>query len=259
MDILKKIALNKKMEVEELKINLPLEKIKDALPDKPPFCLSDTLRHKDRVNIIAEVKKGSPSRGIISEDFDPVKLAGQYKKGGAAALSVLTESKFFFGDYSYIDRCSKATSLPVLCKDFMLEPYQVYHAKYINADAILLIIKLLPKEMISMLLELAEDLGLDVLVEVHSEQELKIALETDASIIGVNNRNLQTFEVTLQNAVDLAPLIPSDKIKVAESGIFSFNDIQILQMAGYNNFLIGEALVKADNPTALIRSLCGHE
>ena len=259
MDILEKIALNKRMEIEELKINLPLERFKDDLPDKEPFRLSKALSKKDNINIIAEIKKGSPSKGIISEDFNPAELAGQYKDGGAAALSVLTESKYFFGNYDYIDLTAKEAGLPILCKDFIIDRYQIYHAKYINADAVLLIVKMLTPEMLKQLNNTALEIGIDTLVETHSDEELDIALEAGIDIIGVNNRNLSTFEVDLQTSIDLAKHIPADRIKVAESGIFSFDDIKRLQEAGYNNFLIGEALVKSENPIKLLKSLRGYE
>ncbi len=255
MDILKKIALNKRMEVDLLKAEFPLSLIRKKMPDSKPFRLSGALTQDDSIHIIAEIKKGSPSKGIISEDFNPEELAQMYQEGGASALSVLTESKFFYGNYKYIKITSNKTDLPVLCKDFMLEPYQIYHAKYVHADAILLIVRLLPEEMLVEMIQVANDLGLDALVEVHDEKELQTALNTNAKIIGVNNRNLTTFETDLQTSVELAKLIPDDKIKVAESGIFSIDDIQLLQNAGYNNFLIGEALVKDANPTELLKRL----
>lgn len=257
MNILEKIALNKRMEVDLLKAEFPLSLIRKKLPDLKPFRLSDALSQDDSIHIIAEIKKGSPSKGIIAEDFNPELLAQLYHDGGATALSVLTESKFFYGHYNNIKIASEKTSLPVLCKDFMLEPYQIYHAKYIHADAILLIVKLLSKEILSNMLQTADDLSMDALVEVHDEDELHIALEVDAKIIGVNNRNLTTFETDLQTSVKLAKFIPDDKIKIAESGLFSYDDILLLQKAGYNNFLIGEALVKDKNPTELLKRLRG--
>ncbi len=255
MDILQKIALNKRMEVDLLKAEFPLSLIRKKMPDSKPFRLSEVLTQDDSIHIIAEIKKRSPSKGIIVEDFTPAQLAQMYQEGGASALSVLTESKFFYGNYKYIKIASDKTGLPVLCKDFMLEPYQIYHAKYINADAILLIVKLLPKEMLAEMIQVSNDLGLDALVEVHDEKELQTALKAEAKIIGVNNRNLTTFETDLQTSVNLAKLIPDDKIKVAESGIFSFDDIQLLQNVGYNNFLIGEALVKDKNRIELLKRL----
>lgn len=259
IDILDKIAINKRMEVDELKIEIPLERLKNDIPEKEAFRLTKALSNRETINIIAEIKKGSPSKGIISEDFDPIGLARQYKEGGASALSVLTESKFFYGNYDYMKMTSDETGLPVLCKDFLLDPYQVYHAKYKSADAILLIVKLLSSEMLKRLLDLATEIGLDALVEVHSKTELEVALEIGAKIIGVNNRNLQTFEVNLQTSIDLADMIPNDKIKVAESGIFTFDDVKRLKDAGYNNFLIGESLVKAADPIELLRSLRGEK
>ncbi len=258
MNILEKIALNKRMEIDLLKVEFPLSLIRKKLPDSKPFRLSEALTIDDSIHIIAEIKKGSPSKGIISEDFNPEQLSTMYRDGGASALSVLTESKYFYGNYKYIKIASCATGLPVLCKDFMLEPFQIYHAKYIGADAILLIVKLLPKEMLVEMLRVATELGMDALVEVHDSNELQVALECDAKIIGVNNRNLTTFETNLQTSVDLAKQIPDDKIKVAESGIFCYDDIQLLRQAGYNNFLIGEALVKDENPTELLKRLRGE-
>lgn len=255
MNILEKIAINKRMEIEELKINFPLEQIQKELPATEPHRFKRVLEASNTISIIAEIKKGSPSRGIISEDFDPLRLAELYCDGGAAALSVLTESKFFYGDYNYIRQIKKQFDIPVLCKDFILDPYQVYHAKWLGADAILLIIRLLTKEMLSRLYETAMNIGIDVLVETHDEHEVQTALDNDVDIIGVNNRNLETFDVDIQTAVKLSGLIPDSKIKVAESGIFSKEDVRVLREAGYSSLLIGEALVKAEKPDELIREL----
>ncbi len=255
MDILNKISMNKRMEVDLLKAEFPLSLIKKKLPDSKPFRFSEALVKDNSIHIIAEIKKGSPSKGIIQENFNPSEIAQKYLEGGASALSVLTESKFFYGNYKYVKIVSDKTGLPVLCKDFMLEPFQIYHAKYIQADAILLIVKLLQNEQLSNMLAVADDLGMDALVEVHDEDELQVALDIGAKIIGVNNRNLKTFETDLRISVELAKMIPDDRIKVAESGIFSYDDIQLLQEAGYNNFLIGEALMKGNNPTELLKRL----
>lgn len=257
MDILQKIVLNKRMEIDLLKIEFPFSIIRKKLPDSKPFRLTEVLTQDDSIHVIAEIKKGSPSKGILLENFNPEQLAQMYLEGGASALSVLTESKFFYGNYKYVKIASYKTNLPILCKDFMLEPYQIYHAKFIHADAILLIVKLLTTELLTEMIQVADDLGMDAIVEVHNESELQIALECGAKIIGVNNRNLTTFVTDLQTSVDLATLIPDDKIKVAESGILSFDNIQLLQQAGYNNFLIGEALVKDNNPTELLKRFRG--
>ncbi len=258
MDILDKIAVNKRLEIEEMKLTLPLESFIDKIPSEASFLFSKVLSDKNRINIIAEIKKGSPSKGIISQDFNPGELAKQYKDGNAAALSVLTERKFFYGSFEYLKIAKEISGLPVLCKDFILDPYQVYHARYMGTDAILLIVKMLTRKTISELLALAKKVGLDVLVEVHNKDELEIALETEAEIIGVNNRNLNDFSVDLQTSVELGKLIPNDTIKVAESGIIGYSDIEKLKKSGYNNFLIGEALMKAENPIKMLEELQGR-
>ena len=258
IDILEKININKRMEIEELKIELPLESIKDRLPDKGKFRLTEALS-SDSLNIIAEIKKGSPSKGIISEDFHPDELARQYKDGGAKALSVLTERKFFFGDYKYLKMTSDVSGLPVLCKDFILDKYQIYHAKYLYADAVLLIVRMLSDDNLNKFIDTARLIGIDTLVETHTVEEVKRAVAAGAEIIGVNNRDLATFDVSLDRCIELAEYIPDDKIKVAESGIFNRTDIDYLRRAGFNNFLIGEALVKANNPAELLREMTVDE
>lgn len=255
MDILERIAVHKKFEIEQMKIDLPLETIKSQLLLGKYLYFKNILSDRNKINIIAEIKKGSPSKGIISKDFDPEELAKLYKEGGASALSVLTDEKFFYGSFENLKKAKEVSSLPVLCKDFFIDSYQLYFANYIGADAVLLIVKMLSKEKLKEFLSIAKDLGLDALVEVHDEKELEIALEAKAEIIGVNNRNLNTFEVDIQTAVDLSKLIPEDIIKVAESGIFTADDIRKLKSAGYNNFLIGEALVTAENPVELLKEL----
>lgn len=257
IDILEKININKRMEIEELKIELPLDSIKDHLPDKGKFRLSEALS-SDSINIIAEIKKGSPSKGIISEEFHPDKLAQQYKDGGAKALSVLTEKKFFYGDYKYLKMTSDISGLPVLCKDFILDEYQIFHAKYIYADAVLLIVRMLSDDNLKKFIDTAHSLGIDTLVETHTIEEVKRAVDAGANIIGVNNRDLSTFDVSLDRCIELAEYIPGDKIKVAESGIFNRTDIDYLRKTGFKNFLIGEALVRAGNPTELLKEMTAN-
>ena len=255
IDILQKIAANKRLEIELLKVELPVEKLLSLIPIDSFGRFKDALSDKSKVNIIAELKKGSPSKGIIVEEFEVELLAQQYKDGGAAALSVLTEQKYFFGRYQYLKEAKEISGLPVLCKDFFIDPYQIYHAKYIGADAILLIVKMLTRGKLTELLNTAKTVGLDCLVETHDESEIEIAFASGAEIIGVNNRNLSDFSVDINRAVELSALIPEDKIKIAESGIFNKDDITLLKDAGYNNFLIGEALVKADDPVKLLKEL----
>ncbi|MFQ6008002.1 MAG: indole-3-glycerol phosphate synthase TrpC [Candidatus Zixiibacteriota bacterium] len=257
MDILQEIIANKRTEVEKLKSERPLDSIQDNLPDNLRFSFKRVLSNDTAINIIAELKRGSPSRGLIASDFDPVKFARLYREGGAAALSVLTDPKYFYGRYEYIEMVKLETGLPVLCKDFILDPYQIYYARYMNADAILLIVKLLPSTTLSEFISLAQKLGLDCLVEVHGEEEVQAALDSGADIVGVNNRNLHDFSVNLETSETLAPFIPDDVVKIAESGIFTFADVTRLQAAGYTNFLVGEALVVSDDPVSLLKSLRG--
>jgi indole-3-glycerol phosphate synthase len=205
--------------------------------------------------IIAEIKKASPSRGVLIEDFRPADLARQYEKGGAAALSVLTDRDFFRGAMEDLRTARAACSLPVIRKDFTIADYHVYEAAAAGADAILLIVAILDEDQLRSFRELAESLGMDALVEVHDAAELERARRSGARIMGVNNRDLRTFEVSLDVSKALAPLIPADAIKVSESGIFTFDDIDMLRAAGFDAFLIGEHLVKSADPTAALQAL----
>ena len=254
-DILHKIAADKRREVEMLKRELPLSQLERKIPVRPRFTFRQVLEDPSSIRIIAELKKGSPSRGVIAADFDPVELADKYLKGGAAALSILTEKNYFYGSYDYVAPAAEATGLPILCKDFVVDPYQLYHARYIGADAVLLIVRLHSKESLVEMITLAETLGLDCLVEVHGENETETAVAAGAHIIGVNNRNLADLTVDLATSERLANLIPDDVIAVSESGIFESADIARLKQAGYTRFLIGEALVKASDPVLLLKTL----
>ena len=254
-DILHKIAADKRREVEMLKRELPLSQLERKIPVRPRFTFRQVLEDPSSIRIIAELKKGSPSRGVIAPDFDPVELADKYLKGGAAALSILTEKNYFYGSYDYVAPAAKATGLPILCKDFVVDPYQLYHARYIGADAVLLIVRLHSKESLVEMITLAETLGLDCLVEVHDANETETAVAAGAHIIGVNNRNLADLTVDLATSERLANLIPDDVIAVSESGIFESADIARLKQAGYTRFLIGEALVKASDPVLLLKTL----
>lgn len=254
-DILQEIAANKRLEVDALKIELPITTLERELGSKRKNTFRKALEDPSSIHIIAEMKKGSPSRGLISPDFDPVALADKYHRGGAAALSILTESKYFYGRYDYIAPAAKTTGLPVLCKDFVVDPYQLFHAAYIGAAAVLLIVRLHSISALGELVSLAEQLGLDCLVETHNEEEVAIALDVGAAIIGVNNRNLSDFSVDLAVSERLASLIPNKTIAVSESGIFEAADIARLKQSGYTRFLVGEALVRADDPVQLLQSL----
>jgi indole-3-glycerol phosphate synthase len=205
--------------------------------------------------IIAEIKKASPSRGLLSPDFDPVRLARQYEAGGAAALSVLTDQAFFQGSLADLAAARGVCRLPVLRKDFTLDESHVLEAAAGGADAILLIAAILKTSEIRTLAEMAAAYGMAALVEVHDEPELAKALEAGAQIVGVNNRDLHTFEVTLETSLRLAPRIPPAVLKVSESGIRTARDIERLRAAGYQAFLVGERLVKSADPAQAVRGL----
>ena len=255
--ILDKIAADKRIEVDSLKKSHPIERLEEEMPQLESNRFSDALSDPSGIHIIAEIKKASPSRGVLSEDFDPEKLAAKYAAGGAAVLSVLTESKYFQGSFENLKIASHASGLPVLCKDFVLEPYQIYHARYHQADAILLIVALLDRAMLVECLDTANGLGLDCLTEVHDENELNIAIEVGASIIGVNNRDLRDFTVKLETSERLSTAIPKGIISVTESGILTRADVDRLAGCGFSAFLIGEALVKAQDPELFLKGLRG--
>jgi indole-3-glycerol phosphate synthase len=212
------------------------------------------LRAK-RPAIISEIKKASPSRGLLIEDFRPVELARQYQSGGAAALSVLTDHDFFQGSLADLWAARAACSLPVIRKDFTISEFQVVESAAYGADAILLIVAILDGDQLRGYRELATEFGMAAVVEVHDRRELDVALESGARIVGVNNRDLRTFQVSLDTSIQLAPEIPQGVIKVSESGIFSAADVRRLMDAGYDAFLVGEHLVKSGDAAAAIREL----
>lgn len=257
MTILEKIAAQRRIEIEVLKRVEPLDDFIDALCDLPPSRFRTALEVTDRVNVIAEIKKGSPSKGIMSENFNPGELAMKYRVGGAAAISVLTEQSHFFGSFENLAMARDTSGLPVLCKDFVVDRYQIFYARHRGADAVLLITALHTPASLARNFRLAAQVGIDCLVEVHDREELQIALDAGATIVGVNNRNLKDFSVSLETSEGLAGCFPEGVIKVAESGILERSDIERLQACGYSSFLIGEALVTADDPAALLKSLRG--
>ena len=210
------------------------------------------------VKLIAEIKRASPSKGWLRPDLDVATLARSYARGGAAAISVLTEPSWFKGDLTDLATARQVTHLPLLCKDFILDPYQVYEARTFGADAVLLIVALLSLSELSALIEIAHGLGMAALVEVHSEPEVKRALDAKGNPIGINNRNLADFSVDLGTTLRLRPLIPPDVTVVSESGIKSYADISALRAAGINAVLVGETLVSSPDPEAKLRELKGE-
>jgi indole-3-glycerol phosphate synthase len=210
---------------------------------------------KDPPAIIAEIKKASPSAGLLSQNFDPLMLALEYQAGGAAAISVVTEAAYFKGKLETIARLRWNSRIPLLRKDFIIDSYQVFEARHAGADAVLLIAALLPDADLRNFRVLAEEYGMDALVEVHSEQELERALESGATMIGVNNRDLRTFKVSLDNSISLARRIPKELLAVAESGIKTAADVQRLEDAGYRGFLVGEMLMRSPSPRQTLMQL----
>ena len=245
MGILQKIVANTRASLAHKKVELPLEKIQSSLENLklPRGKFKDHISSKDEA-IIAEIKKASPSAGVIKEDFDPTKIAMEYESFGASALSILTEEDFFMGSVEYLKEVKKITSLPILRKDFMIDEYQIYESKLIGADWILLIASILTDQEIEDFISTAKKLELDYLIEVHDENELKRVEHFEDALIGVNNRNLETFEVDLNNSVRLRNTFKQKNIFIAESGIKSREDMNYLKMNNIKVFLIGESLMR---------------
>ncbi|MDQ1329116.1 MAG: indole-3-glycerol phosphate synthase, partial [Candidatus Poribacteria bacterium] len=247
--ILDKIISHKKLEVEEQKRFQPLDEIKRKLINIGEVRnFRRAISHPGRINLIAEIKKASPSKGIIREDFNPSAIAKIYEQSGASAVSVLTDNEFFKGDLSYLKVVRSVTlALPILRKDFIIDEYQVYQSRLAGADAILLIAAVLDLPILINLLSIAKGIGLDCLVEVHTEEELEKVLNTDACIIGINNRDLNTFQTNIQTTARLMQLMPDDRIVVSESGISSKDDVKFLQKCGVQAMLIGESLMTSND------------
>ena len=245
MSILQKIVENTETNLVQKKGELSLEQIKTALDDLhlPRGRFKENISNKDEA-IIAEIKKASPSAGVISEDFDPIKKAIEYEAFGASALSILTEEDFFMGSVSYLKDVKKITNLPILRKDFMIDEYQIYESKLIGADCILLIASILSDQQIEDLINVTQQLELDYLIEVHDENELRRVEHFEDALIGINNRNLKTFEVDLDNSVRLRNVFKQKNVFIAESGIKSREDISYLKLNNIKVFLIGESLMR---------------
>ena len=235
---------------------MPLDRILAAAPTpgaRRPF--DRPLARPGRVNVVAEFKRRSPSKGVIRDDLHPVHVAQGFEVHGAAALSVLTEEDYFGGHLDDLQQARSATLLPTLRKDFVVDPYQVWESWIAGADAVLLIVAVLSDGELRRLLETAAEVNLAALVEVHDAEELRRALGAGAGLVGVNNRDLRTLEVRLETALELAPLIPDEVVAVAESGIGSGAEIQLLRRAGYDAFLVGERLMRAPDPGEALREL----
>lgn len=259
MTILDTILANTREEVKQRQAQLPFEELRRQVEGGTSFKRPSFLKalQRDTVNIIAEVKKASPSRGLICQDFDPIAIARDYERGGAAAISVLTDERFFQGHLTFLDRIADVVELPLLRKDFIVDPYQIYEAKHHHASAVLLLANSLDRSHLEDLLHLTQSLSLDALIEVHNRQELESVLPLHPRIIGVNNRDLKTFQVDLQTSIHLITQIPENVIKVSESGIFTTDDIQHLRNVGYNAFLIGESLMKQQDRVLALTQLRG--
>ena len=258
-DILQRIEAYKREEIAAAKSLRPWNEVVAEAHDAPPVrrFLSALKKKREAGDyaLIAEVKKASPSKGLIRPDFDPAAIARSYEAGGAACLSVLTDVDFFQGSNRYLGEARGACALPVLRKDFIVDPYQVYEARMIGADCILLIVAALEDAPLVEMANLAHELGMDVLVEVHDIDELERALQTDCELIGVNNRNLRTFEVSLDTTLELRQAVPPDRTLVTESGIATASDVARLREAGVETFLIGESFMREADPGAPLQRL----
>ena len=253
--MLNRIITQKKVEVKEGKKSIPLSCLEERIAQQEaPLDLALALR-RSRVQLIAEVKKASPSRGVLCPNFNPVELAKTYAQGGAAAISVLTDEKHFQGSIDHLTTIRKEVKLPLLRKDFIIDTYQVYESRACGADALLLIVAILSQEQLEEFLSLSHSLGLTCLVEVHSEGEVERALLSGAEIIGINNRDLNTFTTDINTTRRLRPLIPPGRVVVSESGIKSRSDVEQLKDWGVNAVLVGEALVTSGDILSKMREL----
>ena len=258
-DILNKILAAKRDEVAAARARVSDAAVRQLAADQPaPRDFVGSMRARlgaGRSAVIAEIKKASPSKGVIRADFRPAEIAPSYERAGAACLSVLTDRQFFQGAPDYLQAARAACTLPVLRKDFLVDPYQVFEARAMGADAILLIVSALSLAEMQAMEAIAESLGMAVLVEVHDGAELDLALQLRTPLVGINNRNLRTFEVSLQTTLDLLPRIPAERIVVTESGILQPADVALMREHRVNAFLVGEAFMRADDPGAGLAAL----
>jgi len=257
--ILDDIIDHKRRELDEAKKQIPLRELRERVVARTPGTFRKAISAPDRLCLIAEVKKASPSRGVLCADFDPPSIARRYAEGGASALSVLTDAKFFQGCAEDLVRAKEASRLPTLRKDFIIDEYQIWETAAIGADAVLLIVAVLSPGQLKDYLQLAGEVGLDALVEVHDRDQLGTALKADAEIIGINNRDLRTFKTAMGVTLSLAKDIPEDRVLVSESGIHTREDTQKLREAGANAILVGEALMTSPDISDKILELIGDQ
>lgn len=261
--VLKKILARKAEEIVDRKALVSVEQLKAQLKNaSAPRGFAKALQAKISAGesaVIAEIKKASPSKGVIRENFDPVEIAKSYEQGGAACLSVLTDVDFFQGADQYLVNARAACNLPVIRKDFIIDEYQLYEARAMGADCILLIVSALEPDELYSLHAKALSLGLDALVEVHDQRELEIALAVDNPMIGINNRNLHTFEVSLDNTFQLLSQIPDSRIVITESGIHSGSDVKAMRENNVNAFLVGEAFMRSEDPGQQLKLFFGQK
>ncbi|MCC7201960.1 MAG: indole-3-glycerol phosphate synthase TrpC [Nitrospirae bacterium] len=259
--LLAKIVERKREDLARVKAGLSLRELKSRLRDREPprdFVKAISGREKRRVNLIAEIKKKSPVKGMLVDDLVVDKLARQYEEAGASAISVITEEHYFCGNPAYLGEAKKAAKIPVLRKDFLLDEYHIYEARYIGADAILLIAAILDTAQLSDFIAISSELGMAALAEVHDETELEKALRAGAEIIGINNRDLTTFNVDIKTTMRIIKEVPAEKVIVSESGINCSNDIRMLGDAGVHAVLVGESIVTSGDVVKKIKELIGE-
>ena len=258
-NILDTIIATKFEEIKESQKIKSLHQLQDEVKNAPQprgfIKAIETKLSQNKAAVIAEIKKASPSKGVIRENFNPTEIAISYEKGGATCLSVLTDEKYFQGHANFLKEAKAACTLPILRKDFMVDAYQIYEARAMGADCILLIVAALPLDLMQELEEITHTLGMNVLVEVHNQEELDLALQLKTRLLGINNRNLKTFDVSLNTTFDLLKHINADKIIVTESGIFTSDDVKLMQDHHVNTFLIGEAFMRESDPGHSLKNL----
>ena len=258
-DILKKIIKRKEQEIDTRVKLKPIEQIIELIKDTSPVRgFVDSMKARlanDEPAVIAEIKQASPSKGLICEEFIPAEIAKSYQAGGASCISVLTDIDFFKGSDAYLRQARAACDLPVIRKDFIIDPYQVYESRMMGADCILLIVSVLDNMKLNQLYSLARTLGMDVLIEVHDEEELLRSLPLEADLVGINNRNLRNFDTSLHTTIDMLHQIPEGQIVVTESGIHKTDDVTLMRDNNVNAFLVGEAFMRADDPGVALNQL----